>query len=210
MFISDKQYRAFAWGIGLGIYGCMGGQLFLLGQMGLLSPATALPLHLCSFCGAIALPVLVNRHQSGWEFLLLLGLPGALGALLFPSILQCPWQRWMDFFFMGLHTLLVIAALLPLLAGMRPRPQPWGVLLWGNGLVLMALAANDLFRANFLFLQSAPWETPLVFFHQWGPWGYLLWLEALAVLIVLLAGLMIKSGLKPAIGKRKNRAGVEP
>lgn len=198
--ISLKQYRAFAWGIGLGIYGCMGGQLFLLWRMGLLSPATALPLHLCSFSGLITLPVLLKRWQPGWEFLVYLGLPGALGALIFPSILQCPWQKWMDVFFMGLHALLVIGALLPLFVGLRPRRRPWGVLLGGNILVFMALCANRLFNANFLFLRTAPQGTPLVFLHRWGTWGYLLFLEGLAALLVL----------KPGIGKRNIRCRVEP
>ena len=174
----------------------MGGQLFLLWRMGSLTPQAALPLHLCSFNGVIALPVLLSKCSSGWEFMLFLGLPGALGALLFPCVVGCPWQGWMNLFFFGLHTLLVLAALLPLMVGMRPRRCPWGAFLWGNGLVAMAMAANQRFNGNFLFLQSAPEGTPLAFLHRWGPWGYWMLLEALAALILFAVNPLMSRGLQ--------------
>lgn len=195
--MSERGCRLGAWSLGLGLWLCMGGQLLLLYLDGKLTPAAALPLHLCGFNGVIALPALLKPRSSAREFLFFPGLPGALGALLFPCPARVTHQAWMNFFFMGLHALLAAAALYP----RRERcPRPWGVLWWGNGLILSAMLANRLFDANFLFLRWAPAGTPLAFLHQWGRGGYLLAVEAL-----LIAGILIRKKGNGMIASKHNK-----
>ena len=182
--LTPSAYRKGALGMGAAIWLCMGGQLLLLWRADTLTAAAALPFHLCSFCGFITLPALMKKYRPLWEMMLFLGLPGALGALLFPCPAESPWQDLMNFCFLSLHCLLVIAPLLPLGVGMRPSRHPRGALLWANALLLMAALANRLFDANFLFLRWAPPGTPLAFFHRWGAPGYVMWLEGLAVLLL--------------------------
>ena len=104
-----------------------------------------------------------------------------MGALVFPCVLPCPWQRWMDFCFLSLHSLLVIAPFLGWAAGLRPNSLLWPVMAWGNVFLAAVLIVNQLTGANFLFLRAAPAGTPLVWLHQWGVGGYMLALEILAL-----------------------------
>lgn len=182
---AHRLYLRLAWGLGGLIYVCMAGQIYLAWRMGALTWQLALPLHLCSFVGVITLPVLLSRSQTGWEFCLYLGLPGALGALAFPSILPCPWQALMDLCFLSLHCLLIIAPLLPWAAGARPRPRGiWPVFAWANAFLALVLLVNHGLGANFLFLQAAPAGTPLALLHSRGTGGYVLALEGLALLLL--------------------------
>jgi len=180
-------YHRLAWGMGLSIYACMAGQLMLLWRMGAWDWRQALPLHLCSFMGLITLPVLLFRWRTGWGFGLLLGVPGALGALIYPCVLPCPWQGWMDFCFLSLHSLLVIAPFLGWAAGLRPDGRLlWPVMAWGNVFLAAVLIVNQLSGANFLFLRAAPAGTPLAWLHRGGVGGYILGLEMLALGILTL------------------------
>ena len=66
----------------------MGGQLALLGVNGMLHLGTALPLHLCSLMGVLLYPALRCGSRRLWEISLYLGVPGGMGALMFPAILD--------------------------------------------------------------------------------------------------------------------------
>ena len=77
----------------------MGGQLALLGVNGMLHLGTALPLHLCSLMGVLLYPALRCGSRRLWEISLYLGVPGGMGALLFPVILSCDQPMLMAFCF---------------------------------------------------------------------------------------------------------------
>ena len=101
----------------------MGGQLALLGVNGMLHLGTALPLHLCSLMGVLLYPALRCGSRRLWEISLYLGVPGGMGALLFPAILSCDQPMLMAFCFHLLHCTVVIGPWLPLSLGWRPRPS---------------------------------------------------------------------------------------
>lgn len=188
-----KRYRLLAFILGLGIYGCMAGQLILLWRDGQLTVHYALPLHLCSFTGVLMLPMLLSQRQLLWEFCFYLGVPGALLALIFPSIVTSSWQDAMDFCFITLHCLIVIAPFLPLCLGKYPRPKGVvPVFLCANVFMALVMLVNSILNTNYLFLSIAPEGTPLALLHQAGLGWYLIGLDVIVLLILCAQGLIVK------------------
>lgn len=167
-----------------GLVCSMACQLWLLHLDGLLTLRTALPLHLCSF-SAIACVFLCLRFQKGlYHFLLLLGVPGALMALVFPSVLPCSHPLLMRCAFTQLHALIPATALF-LHTQQKPLPgDPRNAFLLGNGLVLLAACINQLTGSNYLFLHAAPGGTPLALLIRQGYAVYIAGLEILCMLLM--------------------------
>lgn len=180
-----RLYRQAAGFLGGGILACMAAQELLLLLSGQLTWASALPLHLCSLMGLLALPALRMRDETLLHALLFAGMPGAALALVFPAVADTPWPRLTAFFFCLMHAGLVCAPLLALAGGWRPEPR--GV--WrAEGFLflaaLAAMAANALTGGNYLFLAGPVAGTPLVFLSRWGLSAYRLLLALLAFLLL--------------------------
>lgn len=169
-----------------GLLCSMGSQLWLLHLDGKLSLQTGLPLHLCSF-SAIACVLLCMRFQKQlYHFVLLLGAPGALLALLFPSVIPSSYPLLMKVAFMRLH-MLIPATVFYFHAQQKPLPKdPRYAFLLGNGLVLLAACANRLTGSNYLFLNAAPRGTPLALLIRQGYAVYIAGLEILCMLLLQL------------------------
>lgn len=164
----------------------MGSQLWLLYLDGQLSLQTGLPLHLCSFSAALCLLLYLRFHTRLYHFVLLLGVPGALMALLFPSVTASSHPWLMKTAFVRLHALIPASALY-WLAQKKPLPEdPRGAFLLGNGLVLLAACTNRLTGSNYLFLQAAPQGTPLALLIRQGYPVYIAGLEILCMLVMRL------------------------
>ena len=61
-------------------------QQFYLNHLGLWSLKTSLPIHLCGISGILAGIMMLRSSHYGFEFLALIGSPGALHALLTPQL----------------------------------------------------------------------------------------------------------------------------
>lgn len=124
---------------------------------GQLSWRNALPLHLCSVMGLIALPMLLTHNRLLWHISFYLGLPGALLALIFPAIQTTPWPTLTELAFHAMHCCIFLAPILPLSLGRRPSPSgaAWSFIFLLL-LALTALGVNALTGGNYLFLQASP------------------------------------------------------
>ena len=143
-------------------WGSMAGQLTLLACNGLLSWRTALPLHLCSLMGVLLYPALRCGSRRLWQAVTYLAPLSGMGALLFPSVIDCAQPRLMRVCFFLLHCVLVIAPWTPLALGWRPTPQGAGYA--AALLVTLALVdvpINRFTGGNYLFLNQPVTGTPL-------------------------------------------------
>ncbi len=178
-------YCRHAWTLGLIIASSMAVQEGVLLLCGMLDFATGLPLHLCSLLGMLTLPMLLGRSRILRSAALMIGVPGAEMALIFPAVLTTPWPRLTAFAFHTLHAGLLCAPWLPIAGGWRPRPSDAG----RAGIFLLMAAAlamlvNPLTGGNYLFLAYPIAGTPLAWLGQWGLWPYRGLLAALAGIVL--------------------------
>ena len=172
--------------LGCGLLLSMGSQLYLLHLDDQLSLQTGLPLHLCSLSALLCMGLCIRCHQPAFDFLMLLGVPGALLALCFPAMAAASRPWLMKAAFLRLHVLIAATAVF-LLAQQKPLPEdPRRAFLLGNGFVLMAALVNELTGSNYFFLRAAPAGTPLVQLIRPGYGFYLASLEILCMLLVQL------------------------
>lgn len=190
--VARRIYLLLSWSVGGIILGAMAAQETILLLAGKLSWASALPLHLCSLMGLLALPALLSRREILLHTLFYAGAPGALLALLFPAVADTPWPGWTTFFFHLMHAGLLCAPVLPLLLGWRPRPegalQTW-LLLLGAGAA--AMAVNRFTGGNYLFLSGPVAGTPLMTMARWGRSVYRLLLTLAAGLLLAAEGFIV-------------------
>ena len=160
-----RIYLRAAWLLGGSCYVAMAVQELILLAAGQLTWRNALPLHLCSLMGLLTLPMLLTRRRLWWSVCLFLGIPGALMALLFPAVLDTPWPRLTQASFHLMHCCVLLAPLLPLSLGLRPRTTDAAAA--GAFLLLTACVAagvNALTGGNYLFLRQAP----IAWMNRWG------------------------------------------
>lgn len=190
-----RLYRRTALLMGAAALFAMAGQLTLLWLNGMLRLGTALPLHLCSLMGVLLYPALRGGSRRLWEITLYLGVPGGLGALLFPSILSCDQPALMAFFFHLLHCSVVAGPWLPLALGWRPRPAgaaaAYGFLFLH---ACVALSLNRLAGTNYLFLNLPVAGTPLAALGGGSHGAYVAALGGLAAALLCLEGLLAAWG----------------
>ncbi len=151
-----------------GLMTAMGSQLWLLGLDGALSLQTALPLHLCGFSALVGMVLCLCYNKRLFHFLLLLGMPGAGLALVFPAVAACSRPLLMKVAFVRLHALILAVGVFQL---RQKRPLPSDAretFLLGNGLMLLAACVNRLTGSNYLFLRAAPAGTPLAWLIRHG------------------------------------------
>jgi len=180
-----RLYLRAAWMLGGAAYAAMAVQELILLLCGKLSWRTGLPLHLCSAMGLLTLPMLLTGRRLLWHWSLFLGLPGALMAILFPSILSTPWPQVTTLAFHTLHCAVALSPLLPLALGQRP--SPWGA---ASSIVFLlvfacvALGVNALTGGNYLFLNLPAAGTPLSIMAQGGLTAYRVALAAVCAAVL--------------------------
>lgn len=162
----------------------MAAQLWLLHLDGLLSVQTGLPLHLCGFSALVCILLCLRFSKRLYHFLLLLGVPGAALALVFPAVVPCSHPLLMRAAFLRLHVLIIAVAVF-FAAQKKPLPaDPKETFLLGNGLMLLAAVTNRLTGSNYLFLRAAPAGTPLAIMIVHGYPVYIAGLELLCMLLL--------------------------
>lgn len=148
---------------------------------------TMLPLHLCSVLVWVGALMLVTKNYRIYEFAYLIGISGALQALLTPDlgIYGYPHFRFFQTFIS--HGLIVTAAIyMTVVEGFRPT---WKSLLrvafWMNVYMVIVFFINRAIGSNYLMINGRP-STPslLDLLPDWPV--YILYMEAIGVACFLL------------------------
>jgi hypothetical integral membrane protein (TIGR02206 family) len=146
-----------------------------------------LPLHLCSMLVWIGAIMLVTRNYRIYEFAYLLGISGALQALLTPDlgIYGFPHFRYFQTFIS--HGLIITSAIyMTAVEGFRPTLRSLGrAALWMNIYMVVVYFINSSIGSNYLMINGKP-NTPSIldFMPAWPV--YILYMEALGAIMMLL------------------------
>ncbi|MFD2169646.1 TIGR02206 family membrane protein [Tumebacillus lipolyticus] len=162
-----------------------------------------LPLQLCTISLYLAAFMLITRSFLLFEFVFLIGIGGALQALLTPDLGYYSFPHFRTYQFFIAHGAILLAGFyMVFVEGYRPTLHS----IWRSLLVLNIIAglvgiANWLTGGNYMFLAHKPGGASLI--DLLGPWPYyILWLELVALLSVLL--FYLPFGLQDLL-RRKNR-----
>ena len=127
-----------------------------------------LPFHLCSINIYLIAFHALKPNRTLENYLYLVGIPGTLAALIFPSWVKLPLANFMHLHSFTLHILLVLYPIM-LTAGGDIKPEPRQLprcLATLLGLAGVALVVNLIFDTNFMFLMEAKPGNPLYIFQQ--------------------------------------------
>jgi hypothetical integral membrane protein (TIGR02206 family) len=148
---------------------------------------TMLPFHLCSALVWLSAYMLVTKNRTIYEFAYLIGIAGALQAVLTPDLGQYAFPHFRYFQVFLSHGIIIIAALfMTLVEGFRPT---WHsvrkVAIYGNIYLAAVFVLNLLIGSNYLFVAHKPETASLL--DVLPPWPiYILVIEALAAVFILL------------------------
>ena len=144
-----------------------------------------LPLHLCSALVFLSAAMLITRSYAIFEFAYLLGIAGALQALLTPDAGPYGFPHFRFFQVMISHGSIVTAAIyMAAVEGYRPTVGSIKrVLVRGNAYALGVGVINALIGSNYLYIARKPETASLLDVLPPWPW-YLPILELLALLMI--------------------------
>jgi hypothetical integral membrane protein (TIGR02206 family) len=146
-----------------------------------------LPLHLCSVLVWLSQVMLVTKNVTIYELVYLLGIAGALQALLTPDAGQYGFPHFRFFQTMISHGSIVTAGVwMTAVEGLRPYPQSIKRIV-GIGLAYMAAIGlvNALIGSNYLFIARKPDTASLLDVMPAWPWYIPILLLIAAVMIGL-------------------------
>ena len=165
---------------------------------GLWNVSHSLPLHLCGISGIISGVVLIRYNQSLYEFVLLLGLPGAVWSFLTPQInvyepgmlFENPGYMYFDYFIS--HAAIIFAPLyLTFIMNKKPRTSSWYKIFVKSNLILIPIVsvANvcifyllSVQDVNYMYLMYPPGADNPFIVGGW-PW-YILIIEFVCLIHV--------------------------
>ena len=131
--------------------------------------------------------MLITKNYRIYEFAYLLGLPGALQALLTPDAGRYGFPHFRFFQALLSHGAIITAAVyMTTVEGLRP--MPWStvrVLLIGNLGVLIVFLINRAIGSNYMYVNRKPETASILDLLPPWPW-YLLYIEGMGVVMILL------------------------
>ncbi len=133
---------------------------------------TMLPLHLCSLLVFLSAIMLVTRNYTLYEFVYLLGIAGAMQAILTPDAGPYGFPHFRFFQVFVSHGSIVTAGVwMTAVEGFRPYPRSL-LRVAGIGLSYMALVGviNALLGSNYLFIARKPDTASLLDVLPAWPW----------------------------------------
>lgn len=148
---------------------------------------TMLPFHLCSALVWLSAYMLVTKNRTIYEFAYLIGIAGALQAILTPDLGQYAFPHFRYFQVFVSHGLIIISALyMTLVEGYYPTWQSVKrVAIYGNIYLLFVFLLNMVIDSNYLFVAHKPETASLL--DVLPPWPYyILIIELLAAVFILL------------------------
>jgi hypothetical integral membrane protein (TIGR02206 family) len=146
-----------------------------------------LPLHLCSVMIWLSAVMLVTQSYSLYEFAYLLGIAGAMQAILTPDAGPYGFPHFRFFQVFVSHGAIIAAAIyMTAVEGYRPVPMSIvRVFLAGNLYMLVVFWINWAIGSNYLFVAHKPDTASLLDALPDWPW-YILYIEGIAVLMMWL------------------------
>ncbi len=155
---------------------------------GLWSLQYLLPLNLCNVMVLTSVFTLLTRHQVGYEFIYLLGIPAASQVLITPALGSYGFPHILFFQIFISHGGIVLAALY-LTLGEGFRPRSWRavavVTLSATLYTILIFCINPLLGGNYMFLAYKPPAATLL--DYLGPWPwYILTGEAIGLALIAL------------------------
>jgi hypothetical integral membrane protein (TIGR02206 family) len=148
---------------------------------------TMLPLHLCSLLVWLCAVMLVTGSYRIYEFAYLLGVGGALQALITPDAGVYGFPHFRAFQTQISHgSIITSAILMTTVVGYRPTWGSVGRVLVGINLYMVLVGlVNWLIGSNYLFIARKPDTASLI--DLLGPWPYyIIWIEVIGIVTILL------------------------
>jgi hypothetical integral membrane protein (TIGR02206 family) len=148
---------------------------------------TMLPLHLCSVLVWLSAVMLLTKSYRIYEFAYLLGIAGALQAILTPDAGQYGFPHFRFFQVFVSHGSIVTAAVyMTVVAGFRPVPRSFlRIAVIANAYMLAVGGINALIGSNYLFIARKPDTASLLDVLPEWPW-YIIHIEAIGLLSMLI------------------------
>ncbi|MBT3962445.1 MAG: TIGR02206 family membrane protein [Candidatus Marinimicrobia bacterium] len=145
----------------------------------------SLPLHLCGISSIIAGLILIYRNQFWLEFILILGIPGAVHSFLTPELTH-GHDAYLLFEYYFSHSGIILSGFyLVFVHRMSPRLGSWKNAFWvAQGLLIFIGLMNLILKSNYMYLSKKPLvSNPLII----GEWPfYLLGFEIAGLVHILL------------------------
>jgi len=150
-------------------------------SLGLWSVSTSLPIHLCGIARLLAGFMFIKPNKTGFEFLALIGSPGALHAFLTPQ-LNHGGTNFLIFEYYASHTGIILTPLfLAIVLGYRIQDKAWlNVFVICQFLLVFIGFSNFILEANYMYLTDKPLVNNPMIVGEW-PW-YIFGFEILGLL----------------------------
>ena len=160
-------------------------QQLYLNHLGLWSLKTSLPIHLCGISGILAGIMMFRSSHYGFEFLALIGSPGALHALLTPQLNHGTIPFLIFKYYVSHAGIVLVPLFLAIVLGYRIKRSSWyRVLLLCQVLLIIIGLTNYFIGANYMYLAEKPLVNNPMVVGEW-PW-YILGFEILGLVHILI------------------------
>ena len=160
-------------------------QQFYLNHLGLWSLKTSLPIHLCGISGILAGIMMFRSSHYGFEFLALIGSPGALHALFTPQLNHGTIPFLIFKYYVSHAGIILVPLFLAIVLGYRIKRSSWyRVLLFCQALLITIGLTNYFIGSNYMYLAEKPLVNNPMVVGEW-PW-YILGFEVLGLIHILI------------------------
>ena len=160
-------------------------QQLYLNHLGLWSLKTSLPIHLCGISGILAGIMMFRSSHYGFEFLALIGSPGALHALLTPQLNHGTIPFLIFKYYVSHAGIILVPLFLAIVLGYRIKRSSWyRVLLFCQVLLIIIGLTNYFIGSNYMYLAEKPLVNNPMVVGEW-PW-YILGFEILGLVHILI------------------------
>ena len=160
-------------------------QQLYLNHLGLWSLKTSLPIHLCGISGILAGIMMFRSSHYGFEFLALIGSPGALHALLTPQLNHGTIPFLIFKYYVSHVGIILVPLFFAIVLGYRIKRSSWyRVLLLCQVLLIIIGLTNYFIGSNYMYLAEKPLVNNPMVVGEW-PW-YILGFEILGLVHILI------------------------
>ena len=156
-----------------------------LKHLGIWNAKSSLPIHLCGISGILAGIMMIRQNYSGFEFLALIGSPGALHAILTPQLNHGSIPFLIFKYYVSHAGIILVPLFFAIVLGYRIKESSWyKVFLLCQLLILFVGLANFVIGSNYMYLTEKPLVNNPMIIGEW-PW-YILGFEILGLIHILL------------------------
>ncbi|MFL3015747.1 MAG: TIGR02206 family membrane protein [Candidatus Neomarinimicrobiota bacterium] len=156
-----------------------------LKHFGIWNAKSSLPIHLCGISGILAGIMMIRQNYSGFEFLALIGSPGALHAILTPQLNHGPIPFLIFKYYVSHAGIILVPLFFAIVLGYRIKESSWyKVFLLCQLLILFVGLANFMIGSNYMYLTKKPLVNNPMIIGEW-PW-YIIGFEILGLIHILL------------------------